>query len=348
MKTKILASLLPVLFLFSACHPTVAALKPTTTPLPPTATSTLSPTQTLTLTFTPTVFPTLSGSGGGVIAYTLGDPASGRMQLNIVNLDGSEDRKLISLGFGVNHSDWSPDGQKIAAVRYMDASFSTWSIYVFDADGSNPVRLTTTTGAEDSEPAWSPDGAQILFSRIEFTSNTELRSDLWLMNADGGDQHIVVADGFAGKWSPDGKRIIYASNKTGNYEIYTSNTDGTNEKRLTDTSADEAYPVWSPDGKQIVFSASTGVWNTPESVRTFEIYVMNADGSGRRQLTDNTAADGNPRWSPDGSLLTFTSDRAASEHYDVYVMEADGTNVRQVTHTPSGARAINPIWQPTH
>ena len=118
------------------------------------------------------------------------------------------------------------------------------------------------------------------------------------------------------------------------------------EKRLTNTSADEAYPAWSPDGKQIAFSVSTGVWNTPESTSTFEIYVMNADGTGRRQLTDNTAADSNPRWSPDGSLLAFISDRAESNHHDVFVMDADGTNIRQVTHTPSGARAINPIWRP--
>ncbi len=73
---------------------------------------------------------------------------------------------------------------------------------------------------------------------------------------------------------------------------------------------------------------------------------MNADGTDVRQLTDNDACDDNPRWSPDGSLLAFSSDRAEAERFDVYVMEADGTNVRQVTHTPTGARAINPIWRP--
>ena len=314
---------------------------PTVTPtsLPPTLTSMPSPTQTR------TPLPTLSGSGGGVIAYCF-TPPSGRMQINLINADGSGDRALINYHLGVNHLDWSPDGQTIAAVAYMDSSFTTWSIYVFNADGSNPLRLTNTIGAADSEPAWSPDGARILFTRIEFTTSYHFRSDLWLMNADGSEQHLVVTDGFAGKWSPDGMRLIYTHNKTGNYEIYTSNIDGTDERRLTDTSADESYPSWSPDGTQIAFSVSTGEWNAPESANTFEIFVMNSDGTGMRQLTDNTATDVYSRWSPDGSLLAFGSDRAESGHFDIYVMDADGLFIWLVTHTPSGARAINPVWLP--
>ena len=166
------------------------------------------------------------------------------------------------------------------------------------------------------------------------------------MKSDGSDQHMVVANGFAGKWSPNGTRIIYSSNKTGNYEIYTSNLEGGDEQRLTDTSANEAYPSWSPDGKKIALSLSTGEWNSNESTRTYEIVIMNADGTERRELTHNDAYDGNPRWSPDGTLIAFSSDLAESEHYDVYVMESDGTNRKQVTHTPSGARGINPVWRP--
>ena len=314
---------------------------PTSTPtsLPPTLTSTPSLTQTR------TPLPTLSGSGGGVIAYCFAPP-SGRMQINVINVDGSDDRALINYRSGVNHLDWSPDGQKIAAVSYMDSSFTTWSIYVFNADGSNPLRLTNTTGVADSDPAWSPDGAQILFTRIEFISSYHFRSDLWLMNADGSEQRLLVPGGFVGKWFPDGSRIIYTANRTGNYEIYIANIDGTNERRLTDTSADESYPSWSPDSNRIVFTASTGEWNSPDSQNTFEIFIMNADGSGMRQLTNNTATDVYPRWSPDGSLLVFSSDRAESYHFDIYVMDANGTFIRQVTHTPTGARAINPVWRP--
>ncbi len=320
MKYKIFSLLWPFFYLLSAC----GSVKPVVEP---------------------TVFPTPAGGGNGTIAYTFTN-GTNNMEIRLINLDGSADRSFTDLQVSVNHSDWSPDGQKLVLVKYMDRTFTTWSIHVFNADGSNLVRLTDTTGAADSEPAWSPDNGRILFSRVYFTTNNQYDSSLWLMNADGSDLHMVVADGFAGKWSPDGTRIIYSSDKTGNQEIYTSNPDGTDEIQITYTDTDESYPSWSPDGTQIAFIISSGLWNSDASVLTFEIYVMNADGSDWRQLTDNDALDGNPRWSPDGSQLLFASDRADAGHFDIYVMNADGTNVRQVTHTPAGTTAINPIWVP--
>lgn len=315
---------------------------PISTPLP-------SQTQTTIPTNTPsptqTSIPPLSGSGGGVLAYTLG-PAAGNMQIHEINLDGSDDRKLIDTTHGVNHADWSPDGSRIVAVKYMDNNFTTWSLFVFNADGSNPIRLTQQQGAADSEPAWSPDGTRVLFSRIQFITSTDYRSDLWMVNADGSDPHMVVSDGFAGKWSPDGTRLIYSSPESGNYELYTSNPDGSGSQRLTNTASHESYPAWSPDGKKILFLSSEGEWNSSASISTYEIYVMNSDGTNLCRLTDNKAFDGNPRWSPDGTLIAFSSDIADPEHYDVFIMNADGTNIRQVTHVPAGARAINPIWRP--
>lgn len=327
--------------------PTIAAatatpVPPTVTPLPPAATPIPEPS--LIATLTPISSP-IPLAARGDLAYCY-QPDNDLHQIYLINLDGSGSRKLITATIGLNHLDWSSDGRKIAAVGYMDRSFTTWSIHVLDADGSHLVRLTSQTGAADSEPAWSPDGTHIVFSRIHFTGGTSYSSQTWAMNADGSDQHLVLADGLAAKWSPDGKRLIYTSNKSGNYEIYTANVDGTDEQRLTNTPADESSPVWSPDGRRILFAASAGAWNSPESIKTYEIFVMNADGSGRQQLTANQAYDASPRWSPDGTQIVFGSDRAEVDHYEVYVMNADGTNVRQVTHTPAGVTAINPVWHP--
>jgi Tol biopolymer transport system component len=220
---KILAFLMVATLLVSGCGdatPIVTPLSPTNTPNP--TFTRLPPTQTV------TPAPTLSGSGGGVLAYCFAQ-ASGLMQLNIVNLDGIEDRKLVDSRFDINHMDWSPDGQKIVAVVYMDSTFTTWSIHIFNADGSNPVRLTTKPGAKDTEPVWSPDGTRILFTRVRFTSERQFTNKIMLINADGSDQKVVIEDGFAAKWSPDGTRIIYSSSKSGNHELYTSNPDGTDE-----------------------------------------------------------------------------------------------------------------------
>jgi COMPASS component SWD3 len=314
-------------------------------PAKPTSTETATPltTETPLPTDTPIPLRTHTGSGGSVIAYCY-QPRSGSSfkQIYAVNADGSDDRRLIEAPVGLNHHDWSPDAQTMAAVGY--ASQSTWSIYVFDLVGGELTRLTNTPGVWDSEPSWSPDGTRIAFTRI-YPEQDE-REEVWIMDADGGDQHWIGLEGFAAKWSPDGSRFIYTSNRSGNYEIYTSNIDGTDERQLTSTSANESFPTWSPDGSKIAYSASTGKWNTIENTKTYELYVMDADGSNVRQLTDNAAYDSNPRWSPDGSLIVFSSDLAEAGHWEVYVMSADGSNMRRVTNTPSSATAINPVWRP--
>jgi Tol biopolymer transport system component len=290
----------------------------------------------------PTSSPSLP-LGGGVIAYCYQPMTGGSLhQIYAINADGSDNRRMIQASIGLNHHEWSPDAQKIAAVGYADPS--TWSIYVFDADGSDLTRLTNVSGVLDSEPSWSPDGAKIAFTRIY--PDQDNREEIWVMKADGSDPLWIGVEGLAAKWSPDGSRFIYTSNRSGNYEIYTADIDGTDEQQLVSTSADESFPTWSPDGRQIAYSASTGEWNTIENSQTYEIYVMDADGTNVHQLTHNTAYDGNPRWSPDGSLLVFSSDLAETGHWEIYVMNADGSSVKQVTHTPSNATAINPVWRP--
>jgi TolB protein len=283
--------------------------------------------------------------GLGDIAYCF-QPMTGNSlhQIYTINLDGSENRQLIQVGIGLNHHDWSPDGSKMAAVGYF--SSSTWSIYAFDIDGTNLTRLTDLSGVWDSEPAWSPDSNRIAFTRVYPREND--REELWLMDADGGDQHWIGLEGFAAKWSPDGTRFIFTSNLSGNYEIYTSNIDGTDVRQMTYTEADESFPIWSPDGDQIAFSASTGQWNTFENMDTYEVYIMNADGTGVYKLTANDVFDIYPRWSPDGSSILFVSARAGSDHWEVFVMDLDGSSVRRVTRTPGEATAIGPVWNPDY
>jgi WD40 repeat protein len=278
-----------------------------------------------------------------VIAYCYQPQKNDVHQIFTIHDDGSNDRKVIDAPIGLNHHDCSANGKKYVAVGYVGADFSTWSIHTFDADGENLVRLTTEEGVWDTEPAWSPDGDRIAITRIHPKENR--REELWVMNADGSDQHNIGVEGFAAKWSPDGMRLIYASKRPDKYDIYTCAVDGTDERQLTDTEADESFPVYSPDGSRIAFCASTGEYNTPENIKTLEIYTMNPDGTGLLQLTDNECFDGYPRWSPDGSRFAFSSDRHEAFRWEVYVMNTDGTDVRRVTHSPPDVTSINPVWK---
>lgn len=132
--------------------------------------------------------------------------------------------------------------------------------------------------------------------------------------------------------SPDGSRLLFESDRTGNWEIYTMRPDGTDLVRLTDNPAPDVTPIWSPDGKRIVFASERDAGDS-------EIYVMNADGSGQRRLTRQPGDDSHPHWSPDGARIVFNSARTtpdltadwAKQHIEIFTMAADGSDVRQVT-----------------
>ncbi len=131
----------------------------------------------------------------------------------------------------------------------------------------------------------------------------------------------------------DGK-IVFASRRDGNFEIYSVNPNGTALTRLTMNTASDESPAWAPGGARIA-SMSTRDGNA-------EIYVMNADGTGQTRLTFNGAIDSDPTWSPDGTKLAFESNRDGN--FEIYVMNADGTG--QTRLTINGAIDIHPAWSP--
>ena len=116
-------------------------------------------------------------------------------------------------------------------------------------------------------------------------------------------------------------RVVFASNRDGNYEYYAMNADGSGQWRLTDNGASDTYPAWSPDGGRIVFQS----YRDGQA----ELYVMNADGSGQARLTYHDAYDGEAAWSPDGMQIAFT--RRSGDDYRIWVMNADGSGARQLS-----------------
>ena len=133
-------------------------------------------------------------------------------------------------------------------------------------------------------------------------------------------------------------KIAFYSFRDGNYEIYTMDSDGSNQTRLTFNDAPDSTPVWSPNGSQIVFDS--------ERDGNEEVYVMNADGKNQRNLTRHPASDGYPSWSPDGNQIVFRSNRSAKEgerKLEIYVMDTDGGNVKQITDVGWASR---PRWSP--
>ena len=311
-------------------------LLPTDTPIPtntpePTSSATFTPSPTFTNTPTPKSTEIPVGEHGGLIVYH-SDPADEELRivtLRVVSADGIIDTGLtFYLSFGDKQPNWSPDGRRIAFVRYLQ---DNEEIYVMDIAGGLS-RLTDDPGV-DMHPDWSPDGEQIAFA-----SNRDGDVDIYVMDADGSGLINLTnnddSDEAHPDWSPDGKQIVFTRFLGENPDVYVMNADGSEIERLTDTPGWDFAPAWSPAGKLIAFTSQRD--GNPE------IYIMNKDGSEQTRLTNNQYEDVYPAWSPDGSQITFTYNPDWDP--DIYIMNVDGSGLTRVTDSP--VIESEPSWAP--
>lgn len=242
--------------------------------------------------------PTWSSDGTQIL---FGSQRDGYPEIYVMNADGTDQTRLTNKTGSKFGGDWSPDGLKIAYSSTVPTTEEQQNedIFVMNADGTNQVNLTSAS-TFDENPDWSPDGTKIAFDN---------EAEIYIMNADGAGK-TRLKDQFQPidrnpSWSPDGAKIAFESNSDGNSNIYVVNADGTGQTKLTgngpiDTT--DLEPSWSPDGTKITFARFI-VDYVMGGARYghYDIFVMNADGTGATNLTNGDVDSSNrsPSWAPE-------------------------------------------------
>ncbi len=265
----------------------------------------------------------------------------------------------------------------LPGVAFNSTRDGNLEIYVMRYDGTGVTRLTLNP-AIDQYPAPSRDGTRLAFQSARDDPNPttcgqagqpNCVTHIYVMNVDGSAQ-TRLTDGqwqdTEANWSAGGTRIVFVSNRDDPHpltcgqagqpncvtNLYMMNADGSGVTRLTSNPANvpaaNISPSWSPDDTHIAFAstrddphpATCGQAGQPSCVR--HLYTIRYDGTGLARLTNNTAMDGHPAWSPDGTKLVFETN--LDGHFQLYLINADGTN--QTRFTNDTADDKHPVWIP--
>ncbi len=315
-----------------------------------------------------------------VACASAGTPASTQApaaQASLPTVQGERHlRNIRQLTFGGENAEayFSFDGKRIIFQSTRDGARCDRQ-YTMNADGSDVRRVSSGQGRTTCG-FFAPGGREIVYASThgagpECPPRPDMSRgyvwpifpgyDIYRANADGSNlRNISNSSGYdAEPTIGPGGRIVFTSVRDGDMEIYSMNGDGSDVRRLTHRVGPDGGPFFNRDGSQIVFRGRTltagpeldrysvllkqGLWQ-PTSL---EIFVMNPDGSGLRQVTTSSAASFAPYFHPDGRRIIFSSNITSQQgrgEFDLYMINVDGTGLERVTH----AAAFDgfPMWSP--
>ncbi|HEV8319655.1 MAG TPA: hypothetical protein VGQ10_19735 [Vicinamibacterales bacterium] len=247
-------------------------------------------------------FPAVSPDGRRLVVSerTGRGNADDRTSLAVWDTDGTNPRRIFHAEGSAMSPQWSADGKWIAfgAGSFFLARTRPAQVMLVKPDGSEARPLTTGSG-NAGFPSWSPDGKHVVYRFW-----TDKAGGLRIIDVTDGTVRVLT-DGYDNfpAWSPRGDRIAFNRLAGGEFDIYSIRPDGTDLRRLTTSPGNDSHPAWSADGDYILFSSSRFGFKDEAANADIpqpygELFIMRADGSDQRPLTDNRWEEGTPAWQP--------------------------------------------------
>ncbi|HEX6305341.1 MAG TPA: CHAT domain-containing protein [Anaerolineales bacterium] len=312
-------------------------------PAEPAQTATLEPSPSP----TPTTGPTPIGSGSGQIAFA--SARSGRPQIWLINVDGSEAVQLTNRPDGACQPAWKPDGTMLAFTSPCSGNqeqYPNAALYIINADGTGERRITEGIGG-DFDPAWSPDGSRIAFAsdRADFLS-------IYVLDVESGGDPIALTRNSPNQqpaWSPDGSQFALVTLRyLSAPHIYTMPDKGEiaedgDQARQFSRQEDYyyTYPKWSPDGRNLTFTKIPAAGGVPD------LFGSKVSDKGLKEFPISALSGKGPMqeasYSPDGNWLVYEGWPQGGNH-DIWIMTSNGTDLQQVTDDP--VADFDAAWRP--
>ncbi|HWC95445.1 MAG TPA: hypothetical protein VG456_01815 [Candidatus Sulfopaludibacter sp.] len=269
---------------------------------------------------------------GTHIYYVHRDTAQSPREIWRMDPDGGNATQLTRFGITSHEPAVSADGTKFA---FSSNRAYKWDIFVFSVDPRRDLRFYNPNARMNTQPSFTPDGKQIVFSS---TAGTDKCCRIFIANLDGSGVRPISSPGFLDaepKMNPKtGADIVFSSGRSGPEQIYKMNMDGGDLERLTDGTGEASNASWHPNGQQIAFA-----WTRGFSAGKFNIFIMDVTTRSYNQLTHDEGKNENPSWAPDGIHLAFMSNRSGNEQ--IWTMLANGDQPQRITKQGLNS---TPVW----